>query len=57
MRTRISSLCVNLNVLPQDTGHEFWIGGVPRKFRGTIGYFSGDNVGSQLMGGFKESSR
>ena len=44
-------------MLPQDTGHEFWIGGVPRKFRGTIGYFSGDNVGSQLMGGFKESSR
>ena len=44
------------NVL-QDDGYEFIIQKVPQRFRGTIGYCSGDNLGSQALGGFKEGSR
>ena len=38
----------------QDEGHELHINGTVRRFRGTIGYASGDYPGSQLLGGFKE---
>ena len=41
----------------QDGGHQFLIGGEQRKFAGTIGYISGDNLGSQYLGGFKQGSQ
>ena len=41
----------------QDTGFEFDVHGEKRIFRGTIAYSSGDNLGSQLLGGFKEGSQ
>ena len=39
--------------LLQEEGHQFIIKGVSRSFRGTIAYVSGDNLGSQEIGGFK----
>ena len=33
------------------------VNGEPRNFRGTIAYVSGDNLGSQYMGGFKQGSK
>ena len=41
----------------EDEGYEFNINGQIRKFRGTIAYISGDNLGSQQIGGFKEGSQ
>ena len=38
----------------KDGGHEFIVKGEPRSFTGTITFVSGDNLGSQLIGGFKE---
>ncbi|XP_028417218.1 uncharacterized protein LOC114543833 [Dendronephthya gigantea] len=43
--------------LEQDEGVVFTINGQQRSFRGSIGYISGDNLGSQLLGGFKEGSQ
>ena len=33
------------------------INGEVEVFRGTIAYFSGDNLGSQLIGGFKQGAQ
>ncbi len=41
----------------QDGGYQFIIHGEPRKFAGTIAYISGDNLGSQYLGGFKQGSQ
>ncbi len=41
----------------QDGGYQFIIKGEPRCFAGTIAYVSGDNLGSQLIGGFKQGSQ
>lgn len=38
----------------QDAGHQFCIKGERKTFAGTIAFISGDNLGSQLVGGFKE---
>lgn len=38
----------------KDGGHEFTVKGQPMSFSGTIAFVSGDNLGSQLIGGFKE---
>ncbi|KAG1704000.1 Protein disulfide-isomerase A4 [Nymphon striatum] len=47
----------DLHLLERDNGYEFTIGGQPRTFRGSIAYCSGDNLGSQLLGGFKQGSQ
>lgn len=39
--------------LEKETGYEFTISGKKRTFRGTIAFASGDNLGSQELGGFK----
>ena len=39
--------------LEQDCGYQFSINGQKRKFAGTIAFVSGDNLGSQELGGFK----
>lgn len=44
-------------LLFQDGGYQFMIKGEPRCFAGTIAYVSGDNLGSQLVGGFKQGSQ
>ena len=44
------------SVLLQDSGYEFTVNKEQKAFRGTTGYFSGDNLGAQLLGGFKEGS-
>lgn len=41
----------------KDDGYPFMINNEPRYFRGTIAYFSGDNLGSQFIGGFKQGSQ
>ena len=38
-------------------GVEFEIRGEKKFLKGTIAYSSGDNLGSQLLGGFKEGSQ
>ncbi|XP_046848509.1 uncharacterized protein LOC124442042 isoform X2 [Xenia sp. Carnegie-2017] len=43
-----------LEYLEQDGGHQFIVKGEPMSFSGTIVLVSGDNLGSQLMGGFKK---
>ena len=40
----------------QDNGYDFNVNGEIVNFRGTIAYVSGDNLGSNDIGGFKESS-
>lgn len=47
----------DIYILLKDAGYEFNIGGEPRCFQGTIAFFSGDNLGSQFIGGFKEGSQ
>ena len=42
--------------LEQDCGYQFSINGQKRKFGGTIAFVSGDNLGSQELGGFKVGS-
>ncbi|XP_028416938.1 uncharacterized protein LOC114541149 [Dendronephthya gigantea] len=39
--------------LEQDGGYQFTIKGVKESFAGTIAFVSGDNLGSQELGGFK----
>ena len=38
----------------EDGGHQFILQGERRSLAGTIAFVSGDNLGSQLIGGFKE---
>jgi hypothetical protein len=38
--------------LGQDGGYQFTINGEKRSFSGTIAFVSGDNLGSQELGGF-----
>lgn len=40
----------------QDAGHQFIVNGERHSLRGTIAFISGDNLGSQLIGGFKEGA-
>lgn len=42
--------------LLQDGGHSFTIKGEEVPLAGTVTFFSGDNLDSQLVGGFKEGS-
>ena len=43
-------------ILYQDAGHQFILNGERHSLRGTIAFVSGDNLGSQLIGGFKEGA-
>ena len=40
----------------KDTGHCFTVNGAEQYFCGSLAYTSADNLGAQLLGGFKESS-
>jgi hypothetical protein len=40
-------------IIVQDGGHIFKINDEMRSFRGTVAFVSGDNLGSQEIGGFK----
>ena len=41
----------------QDEGFQFRIKDVDKSIRGTIAYFSADNLGAQYVGGFKQGSK
>jgi len=48
-----------LDIMPEpskDAGHQFTLNGERHSLRGTIAFISGDNLGSQLIGGFKEGA-
>ncbi|XP_044173356.1 uncharacterized protein LOC122957349 [Acropora millepora] len=40
-----------------DEGYDFCIRGELRTFRGSVAFCSGDNLGSQLLGGYKQGSQ
>jgi len=44
----------DLQKLEQDAGYQFIIHNERKSLAGTIAFVSGDNLGSQLIGGFKE---
>jgi hypothetical protein len=50
-------LTIYILIFFQDGGYQFIIDGEPRKFAGTIAYILGDNLGSQYLGRFKQSSQ
>ena len=41
----------------KDEGYDFCIRGELRTFRGSVAFCSGDNLGSQLLGGYKQGSQ
>ncbi|XP_046858574.1 uncharacterized protein LOC124452023 [Xenia sp. Carnegie-2017] len=47
----------DLQKLEQVGGYEFIINNQRRCFAGTIAFISGDNLGSQYLGGFKQGSQ
>ena len=52
-----SSQCLNLIYCIWDVGHMFLINNEAKYFRGTIAYFSADNLGAQYIGGYKQGSQ
>ena len=44
-------------VMLQENGWEFVLDGMSRKVYGAVTIFSGDNLASNAMGGFKEGGR
>ena len=49
--------CVIFFLHMQDEGYQFHIRGEDKNIRGTIAYFSADNLGAQYVGGFKQGSK
>ncbi|XP_068707636.1 uncharacterized protein [Montipora foliosa] len=53
----LEAFLTDLDLLEMDEGYDFCIRGELRTFRGSVAFCSGDNLGSQLLGGYKQGSQ